>query len=202
MTKMQIIAKTVITVLGIYAVLALYNSYPGMFMYRRQQPAVIPEILSLSALIVLAALAIYFLIFNNDNIANKIAGPGEQLTQQSQADLLSKSLRIGLVLTGLMLLPRSIPAIIKIPKMLLLLGSVIDDIFISKRYPRMLMLSYSEWLGNVYDFLKAMLALYLICGAPHFIRRQLKHTLCRKSNINQTEIPNLSIADSERAENE
>ena len=202
MTKMQTLAKTTLTVLGIYAVLTLCNSYPGSFMYRREQPAIMPEILFLSAFTVLATLAVYFIIFNNTTFSKRIAGPGEIPEPRKQIDLLGKSLRIGLVFTGLMLLPRSIPTLTKTPKMFLLIGSAIDDIVISKRYPRMLILSYSEWFRNTYDFLKAMLALYLICGAPHFIRWQLKHTLCRKFNIDQTEIPNSSIANSERAENE
>lgn len=199
---MQILAKTTLTVLGIYAVLTLCNSYPGRFMYIREQPFIMPEIFFLSAFIVLAALAVYFMIFNNTTFSKRIAGPGEIPEPGKQIDLLGKSLRVGLVFAGLMLLPRSIPTLIKIPKMFLLIGSAIDDIVISKRYPRMLILSYSEWLRNIFDFLKAMLAFYLICGAPHFIRCQLKHALCRKSNIDQTEIPNSSIANSERAENE
>ncbi len=197
MTKMQILAKTTLTVLGIYAVLTLCNSYPGRFMYIREQSAIMPEILSLSAFTVLAALAVYFMIFNNTTFSKRIAGPGEIPKPRKQIDLLGKSLRVGLVFAGLMLLPTSIPTLIKIPKMFLLIGSAIDDIVISKRYPRMLILSYSEWFRNIYDFLKAMLALYLICGAPGFIRLQVRHSLRR-----QAEFANLSITNSERAENE
>lgn len=197
MTKMQILTKTTLTVLGIYAVLTLCNSYPGRFMYIREQPAIMPEIISLSAFTVLAALAVYFMIFNNTTFSKRIAGPGEIPEPRKQIDLLGKSLRVGLVFAGLMLLPRSISTLIKIPKMFLLIGSAIDDIVISKRYPRMLMLSYSEWFRNIYDFLKAMLALYLICGAPGFIRLQVRHSLRR-----QEEFANLSITNSERAENE
>jgi len=71
MTKMQILTKTTLTVLGIYAVLTLCNHYPGRYMYRRYQPAIIQEILSLSALAVLAALAVYFMIFNNTGVSKK-----------------------------------------------------------------------------------------------------------------------------------
>jgi len=176
MTKTQIIAKTILTVLGIYAVVTLYQFYPGQYVCSREEPHILREILSLSVFTVFVVLVAYFMSFKNNWLASKITGPGEQLTQQTQMVWLIKSLRIGLVFAGLMLLGRSLPTIMKISKTFFLIGSAFDDIAIYKSIPKVLILSYPEWFRHIYNFLKAILALYLICGAPHFIRWQVKHS--------------------------
>ena len=202
MTRMQILAKTTLTILGIYAVLTLWSGYPGHYMYRREPPAVIPEILSLCAVGVLGALIVYFIVFNNTRFADRIAGPGEILEPRKQLRLLGKSLRIGLVFAGLMLLPRSIPTMAKIPKVFFLIRPALNDIIISKSVPDILRLSYSEWFRNIYGFLRAILALYLIYGAPHFIRWQLKQSLHPQPDVEQTQTASSSTTNSERAESE
>lgn len=171
-------------------------------MYRREQPAIVPEILSLSAFTVLAALAVYFMIFNNTKFSKRIAGPGEIAEPRSQQLLLGKALRVGLLFAGLMLLPRSIPMMVKIPKIFFLIRPALNDIIISKRVPDILKLSHSEWFTNIYGFLRAILALYLIYGSPRFIRWQVKHSVRQESNNQQTVTTKCSSTNSERAENE
>ena len=202
MTRMQILAKTTLTILGICAVVTLCNHYPGRYTYGREQPAIIPEILSLCAFGVLAALIVYFMIFNNTRFAKRIAGPGEIAEPRSQQLLLGKALRVGLLFAGLMLLPRSIPMMVKIPKIFFLIRPALNDIIISKSVPDILRLSYSEWFRNIYGFLRAILTLYLIYGAPRFVRWQAEHSLQQESNTEQTVAANSSSTNLERAENE
>jgi hypothetical protein len=199
---MQALAKTILTVLGIYAVLTLWNSYPAGFMYRSEQPAIVLEILSLCTFAVLAALTVYFMIINNTAFSKRIAGPGQTLDPRTQALRLAKALRVGLVLAGLMLLPRSIPTMVKIPKIFFLIRPALNDLIISKSVPKVLRVSYSQWFRNIYGLLKAILALYLIYGAPHFIRWQVRQNLHSQANIERAETDNSSVAGSERAENE
>lgn len=194
---MQIFAKTVLTILGIYAVVNFYYLYPGQYTSQMEESTILREIMSFCAFTALAAFATYFMIFNNDSIAVKIAGLGEQLSRQSQTDLLSKSLRIGLVLAGLMLLPRSVPTIVKIPKIFFLIRPAVNDIIISKSVPKILRLSYAQWYRNIYEFMKTILSIYLLCGAPHLVRWHVKHSLSREIEIQITTKTN-----SERAKNE
>jgi hypothetical protein len=121
------------------------------------------------------------MIFNNDSIAVKIAGPGERLSRQNQTDLLSKSLRIGLVLTGLMLLPRSVPTIVKTMKIFFLIRPAVNDIIISKSVPKIFRLSYELWYRNIFEFMNTILSIYLIFGAPRFIHWQVKNYLQQSS---------------------
>jgi hypothetical protein len=199
---MQVLAKAALIVLGVYAILTLCNAYPSRYMYRHEQPAVVLEMLSLCTFAVLAALTVYFMIFKNTALSKRIAGPGEILDPGSQALWLVKSLRVGLVLAGLMLLPGSVPMIVKIPRIFFLIRPALNDIIISKRVPNILRLSYSEWFKNIHGFLRAILAIYLIYGAPHFTRWQAKQDLHSQGTIERTEIPNSSITNQERPENE
>lgn len=202
MTKMQMVAKTTLTILGIYAAVTLYRFYPSRYISSAQEPSIFQEILFFSAFTIFVAFIVYSMIFNNDSLSRKMAGLGQQLHPQIQASWLVKSLHTGLVFAGLMLLPNSVPTMIKTLKIFFLIRPAINDILISKSVPNILRLSYAQWYENIYDFLKAILALYLLCGAPHFIRWQLKHSLRRESNIEQTENPNSSITNSERFKNE
>lgn len=199
---MQIVAKAVLTVLGIYAVVTLYRFYPSRYISPTEQPAILQEILLFSAFTIFVAFIAYLMIFNNATLSRKMAGTGENLESENQAIWLIQSFRVGLILTGLMLLPNSSPAIIRILKIPFLIRPAVNDILTSKSVPNIFRLSYAQWYKNIYDFLKMVLALYLICGAPHFIRWQLKHSLRRESNIEQAENPDSSVTNSERFENE
>ncbi len=176
MTRVQIIAKTLLTVLGIYAVVTLYRFYLPRYAYLSDEMPIFQKLVLLCAFTVVVSFVAYFMVFNNTRLSSKLAGPGPQLDSATQAAWLVKSLRMGLVFIGLMLLPNSIPVMAKALKLFFLIRTAVNDIVISKSIPKILDLSYRQWFNVLYDFLKALLALYLICGAPHFVRWQAKHS--------------------------
>jgi len=180
MAKMQIIAKALLTVLGIYALVTLLFSQPWFFASLQQ--SVLPKILYFAAFAVLTAFIVFFTIFSNDSLARKIAGPGDQLTPAARALWLTASLRLALVFAGLMLLPDSITTMAKILKIPFLIRPAVSKMFLFKSLPTVLNLPPTEWFRIICDLFKAILAVYLICGAPSFIRWQLKHSLRHTSN--------------------
>jgi len=194
MAKMQIIAKAVLTVLGIYALVTLLFCQRWFFLSSQQ--SVLPKILYFAALVVLAAFIVFFTIFSNDSLARKMAGPGDQLTPAAKALWLTASLRLALVFTGLMLLPNSIPTIAKILKIPFLIRPAVSEMFLFKSLPTVLNLPPEAWFRITCDFFKAILTVYLICGAPSFIRWQLKHSLRHQSNAEQSENANSSTTNS------
>jgi len=196
MTRMQIIAKTCLTALGIYAVTTMYYWYPA-----RYASSVLIEVLCLSTVTVLAAVIVYFLIFHNNSLARKMAPAVEQLRPENQAAWLVKSLRVGLVLVGLMLLPTSIPTMLAILKLPFLLHPLISEALTVGGIPDSLQLSYRAWYYNIYRLLKVILSLYLICGTPHFIRWQVRH-LRQESKPEAARLPDPPIANVERTRNE
>jgi len=124
----------------------------------------------------LAGLVAYFMVLSNNGLASKLTGPGPPLESTTQTAWLVQSLRVGLIFTGLMLLPGSALTLVKIAKTFFLIRPALNEIIISKSTPNMLRLSYAQWYTSIYHLLKAVLAIYLICGAPHFVRWQAKHS--------------------------
>lgn len=196
MTKMQMAAKTILTVLGIHAVVALCGNYPGQYLSATQELSVLSEALFFLAFIVPVAFVGYFMVFRNNRLARKMAGTAEQFVLRDQTDWLVKSLRVGLVFAGLMLLPRSVPVLIRTAKLFFLIRPAVSDIIVSKTTPDILRLSYAQWYTTIYEFLKAVLAIYLLCGAPYFLRWQMRHSPRAQSATKQTEIADAQATNS------
>lgn len=180
-----------LTISGIYALVLLYAAHPGRYVYQPDKTPILQEFALLCTFTILVGFVAYFMVFHNNRLSSSLAGPGLLLDSRTQADWLVKSLRVGLAFTGLMLLPGSAPTLVKIAKTFFLIRPALNEIIISKSTPNMLRLSYAQWYTSIYHLLKAVLAIYLICGAPHFIRWQIKHTLGQQAN--KTEIQNPSI---------
>jgi len=185
MTKMQIIAKTALTVLGIYTILTFCRLYAPPYLGPEGDLPILWHVAFFSGFTPLAALVILFLIFNNDGIARKIAGLGPIPDRHTQTAWLIESLRVGLVLTGLMLLPKSIPAIV----------SIFSNSFSLGRFPYVLGASSRTGFEYTYNLIRTVLALYLVCGAPHFICWQVRHSLRRFGDMEPVEAPDSSHAD-------
>ena len=176
MTKMQIIAKTVLTVLGIHIVLTLYHfyllRYVGPF---EKLPMLLAQAMFCVSVTTVAAFLAYLMVFNNDNLALKMAGPGQEIDNRAQMKWLTKSLRTGLVFAGLMLLPGFTPK-----------GHSLND----------------SPIVTMFICARAVLTLYLICGAPHFVRWQTRRSLRQIAYIEQAETSNFTVKSPERTPDE
>ena len=170
MTKMQIIAKTALTVLGTYATVTTCR-HLSLFI-----PLTEGRISPITGFSIFTAAIIFFFIFKNDFLARKMAGTGEKLNPETQAFWLITSLRLSLVFCGLILLCTSIPSIIKILLIPTHIRPAVNEILVFKKFPTSLVLSLREWSTITFNFGEAILAIYLLCGAPHFVRWQLKHS--------------------------
>ena len=179
MTKMQAITRTVLTVLGVYAVVVLGHLYPGRYFSApvRSPFATVVEILFFLPFMVLVAFVAYVMIFRNEALARAIVGD-EDIAEPVDASLLAKSLRIGFVLAGLMLLPGSVRFIAEALRWPLVLRSVVDEWIISGFGPYFAGRSWSRWYTTGYETFRAALAVYLIFGAPHLARSQIRQCSC------------------------
>ena len=177
-TKMQIIAKAAHTILGVSAIVNIC-SYLSMLTSLTQDTSALRTILFLPVFIILLIPIAYFLIFKNNRLACKMAGPGEKLNSESETLWLVASLRLVAILYGLILLSSSIPTILNIAVSPLHIRPLINEIFTFGTFPKSLIFTARQWPSMIYNFLKALLAVYLLCGWPQFIRFQL--------NIHKTE---------------
>jgi hypothetical protein len=175
---MQIIAKAALTILGVSAIVNTC-SYLSMLTSLTQNTSTLRVILFFPVFIILLIAIVYLLIFKNDWLACKMAGPGEKLSPESEILWLVASLRLVAILYGLILLSSSIPTILNIATLPLHIRPLINEIFAFGTFPKSLIFPVAQWSYMIYNFLKALLAVYLLCGWPQFIRFQL--------NIHKTE---------------
>jgi hypothetical protein len=175
---MQIIAKAALTILGVSAIVNIC-SYLSMLTSLTQNTSALQTILFLPVFIILLILIAYFLIFKNNRLACKMAGPGEKLNPESETLWLVASLRLVAILYGLILLSSSIPTILNIATLPLHIRPLINEIFTFGTFPKSLIFTSRQWSSMIYNFLEAILAVYLLYGWPQFIRFQL--------NIHKTE---------------
>jgi len=189
MTKMQIIAKAILVVLGIHAVTALCRHLTRIlsFSHRGFYSFCPSSILFFTGLAVFFAVIILFLIFRNDWLACRIAGAGEQLNPAARTIWLVTSLRLGLSFCGLILLASSVWTIVKILLIPAHIRLFINEMFLYRSFPASFVCSFRRWCDVIYDFLKIIFAIYFLCGAPHFVRWQLRHSTAGGTSEGQKE---------------
>ncbi len=179
MTKMQAIAGTVLTVLGIYAVVILLGAYPGRHFLSGSPPtpfAIVLEVVFFLAYVAFAAWLAYVTILNNAALARVITDD-EDTGEPAEAPFLVRSLRIGLILAGLMLLPRSIPFLLKVLALPFVLRPVINEWVVSGVLPSALRVPWAQWYTTGFELFRAVLMVYLVVGAPRLVRSQVRRTV-------------------------
>lgn len=182
MTKMQIIAKAIIAFLGLSTFVNLSQNFRTMTSLSQTQDASVLQDILLSAFMTILLIAtVYWLILKNDWLVRKISGSGENLDPESETLWLTASLKMVALFYGLLLLSSSITTILNVLALPFYLRPLVSEIFNFRTFPRSLVFTPHRWPYMIYDFFKALLAVYLLYGWPQFIRYQL--------NIHKTKLP-------------
>lgn len=180
MTRMQIIAKAVLTFIGISAFVYLCSNLSTLISPTRDI-SILQGVLFPPLFIILLIAIAHLLIFKNGWLARKMAGSGEELNSENEALWLAGSLQMVAVLYGLILLANSMPTILNIIVSPLYILPLINEIITFRAFPKSLAFTPYQWSYMIRHFLEAILALYLLYGWPQFIRFQL--------NIHKTKPP-------------
>lgn len=192
MTKMQIIAKAVLTFLGLSTFVNLSQNFRTMTSLSQTQDTSVLRAILFSAFVTILLIAtVYWLILKNDWLVCKIAGAGEKLSPESETLWLVGSLRMAALIYGLILLSSSITTILNILALPFYIRPMVNEIFTFRTFPKSLAFTPRHWSYMMYDFFEALLAVYLLYGWPQFIRYQLnihksKSYLDKKLNIEGT----------------
>lgn len=190
---MQIIAKAILTFLGLSAFVNLSQNFRTMTSLSQIQDTSILQAILFSAFVIILLIAtVYWLILKNDWLVYKISGSGEKLSPENQTFWLTSSLRMVAVIYGLVLLASSMPTILNIIISPLWILSLINEALTFKTFPKSFTFEARQWSYFIYNFLTAILAVYLLCGWPQFIRYQL--------NIRKTKPPLKQNLDTEGIE--
>ncbi len=190
---MQIVAKASLTFFGVSSIVNLCHNI-SILPSLTQNTSILRVILFLPVFIILLIAIVYLLILKNDWLARKMAGSGEELSPESETLWLAGSFRMVAIFYGLILLSGSIPTILNIIVLPLHIHPLISEIFTFKTFPKSLIFTPSQLSSMIYNFLKTILAAYLLYGWPQFIRFQL--------NIRKTKSPLNQNRDTEGIKNE
>jgi hypothetical protein len=175
-TKMQIIAKAVLTFLGLSALAnfcANLTRLPSLIWMQTRDASILLVVLFSLFVIILLIAIVYWLIIKNDWLVCKIAGSGEKLDLENETLWLAGSFRMVAVLYGLILLSGSITTILNILALPFYLRPLVSETFTFRTFPKSLDFTPHQWSSMIYNFFKAILAVYLLYGWPQFIRLQL-----------------------------
>jgi hypothetical protein len=183
-SKVQIVTKALLATLGLGAALRLC-AYASAAIRARPDASTAQVLFFLTVLIALVVLIGYFLVLRNDWLACKIAGGGDELPPEEEVFWLSGCFRLAGICYGLILLCYSVPTILNMVVSPLYIRPLINEIFRFKTFPKSLIFSAAQWSSMTYNVLKAILAVYLLCGWPQFVRRQLK--LRQKAGLAKTD---------------
>ena len=180
MTKMQIIAKAVLTGLGFYCAGVILRSVHRQLLQAygiSHALAIIALVLAICAVILL----VFFRIVRNEQLARKLAGEGPAIDLKTQRTWLAVSLRLSCVFAGLFLLAGSmnevIDAVIKVAQFLPAASQLFSNLVYPGRFGEMLLVLILSMLRFLLHMGFLAFIVYLMLGAPSFIRRQIKRSV-------------------------
>jgi len=174
MSKMQIAAKGLLVLLGFKAL--SYFSYDFFEMIPSRvfgEPDAYSTfaLLSWMFLLLVGICILYFLVFNNNFLARRIAGKGTLPPLEEQRFWMTAGLRLTLVFIGLFLIDDIVVMVVKIffaINLFLKQGLIYGDGW------KVLRVSIDECSRIALQLIKAALGIYLLLGARWFINWNLK----------------------------
>lgn len=175
----QIIAKTILIICGIgIALLEIIRYCITLQMYIASQfgGSRILGISYIVAVILATAWVIYYLIINNDWLIKKIVPDEEPIAAEYQKLWFISCLRVGLVFCGLLLMAYSLQSIVYTVTL------IVNLPFIGKQAFSDMLYGSKVFKGkllpkHIYDIITTVLIVYLIAGAPGFVKWQMKRSL-------------------------
>ena len=175
--QIQMIANVCIAVIGIHIALIAINNYillPRTMFCRSEIMSRLSDMFYVAVSLGVLSAIVFFMIVNNNWLIKKILPVEEPIPAENQKKWFMSSLRIGLVLCGLMLLAGSAESLVYTAKIIVGLPiwgrKLFADIFYDGRF------DWSQLLKNSFNVFKTALIAYLIIGAPQFVRWQTKRT--------------------------
>jgi hypothetical protein len=168
MNDLHKLARIILVALGTYLLLTygvgIFATLPYLFSGQPQMRSfAIKGLVSFAMLAVCLGLVIYALICRADLLSSKIIGIHE--SDQTSVWWLPFAFRLAAVCAALMMLSRSIFA---------LTSTIVNYIGMMALMPAKASIS---WHVLVASLIQLALAIYLLCGAPHFVRWQVRKTL-------------------------
>ncbi len=175
MNKMHTLTKIILSSIGIFFSIRLLSSLPIAVSYFYSKPswetagALLFSLLLVAGLI---GLLLYFLVYQHDKLTKKIIGSEQLPEPDSQVQWLPAALRLICIAGGIYFINTVIWQTTYVISQL--------AAFKSHTYANYKVFhTYTPFsFGNILPWIITLaIGIYLVCGAPHFVRWQVKKTL-------------------------
>jgi len=190
MTKMYLLAKLTLTILGVFILLDFlsYLELPSRLTKGYSDAVVGPFLVTVGSLAPLCILA-YYLLFKSDNLARKMVGSTNEDSRDASRIWVVTGFRLTMFLCGVLIISGSIEFLVRVAGFVIVGPRLIINMIFYKYIDTAFRLGFREWLRLFVDVCRAVLGIYLVLGTPHFVRWQIRKlkTCSRPKNVeNQT----------------
>jgi len=169
MTKMHLIARLALTALG---VLVLVESLRYIQLAGAMGPGWAPSLFCLGIFLLLSFLACRFL-FWSDAWVERMIGPADEDISPVSRIWAVGGFRVVLVFCGLLILSGGFEILIKTAAFIVVAPKIIVNMIVYKYVDEVFYMPARSWLRLIVDLAEAALGIYLVLGAPRFVRRQM-----------------------------
>ena len=177
MTKMELLAKLTLTMLGIFVLVELLNYLlipPVDGFNHRTGEVVVSEMLVLIVFLGAMCLLVDRLLFHSGKWAKKVVGDCSEGTGTVKVDWVVASFRITLLFCGLLIMSGSIDFLLSCLAFVMRFPKVPEGIIMFRGVDSSLSMSPYAWMQLFIEVCKVTLGTYLILGAPRFVRWHIK----------------------------
>ncbi len=176
MSRIQLIAKMLVTLLGICAV-TLFLGYVDFFITSTSDAQSLNRIIANLFPLVIIGFIFWYMILNNDWLTKKLV---PQLADDDaiNTEQFIRILRTVMIFAGLMLLPKAFKYLKFLPGLPISLRALIHVSLGLDRYSHQLPQNPWYWVDVTRVIISLLLIIYLICGAPRYVRWQVRKYCC------------------------
>lgn len=176
MTRMHIIAKIALALIGVRLLVSLlyFTSFYMRTVGAGFQIAPFARIPAFGVTLLVRCAVVYFLVFRNDWLVKMLVGPEERSAQHADRTWLVVGFRLTLYFCGVMVLAGCIDFLISGVAFIIYGPRVLIDMIIHRYVDDIFAIGIYGWLEWLSGLCRTTLGVYLVLGAPHFVRWQMK----------------------------
>ncbi len=189
MTKMQLIAKLVLTLLGLFllaqflenAHLIVVHVFSG---HNAMHPVLGVFLVALYCSV--SCLLLWCLLFEN-KWAQKMIGPTYAGRESLDVTWVAAGFRLVFFFCGAMMIPGSVSFLLKAAEFAFTGPRVVIHMIIYRYVDRVFLKEWDEWLHLVLNVVRTLLAVYMVLGAPHYVRWLIETSYSHPASQNSRE---------------
>lgn len=166
---MHLIAKLALTVLG---VLILFESLRYILIVGTMWAGWGPNLCSLGVFLLLSVL-VWRMLFWSDAWVERMIGPGDEDAPPVSSIRAVGGFRVVLLFCGLLVLAGRIEILIRAVAFIAVAPKMIVNMIVYKHIDEVFYMPVRSWIRLIVSIAKAALGIYLVLGAPRFVRWQM-----------------------------